>query len=80
MIKISRPRRARRVALLRRSLRESSLPWSSHMSCLTDVCIHRHVIYKLLGFTFAMVVGPIGTYFLTVDTIFGGWFLLSAEF
>jgi len=31
-----------------------------------------HVIYKLLGFTFAMVVGPIGTYFLTVDTIFGG--------
>jgi len=30
------------------------------------------VIYKLLGFTFAMVVGPIGTYFLTVDTVFGG--------
>jgi len=31
-----------------------------------------HVIYKLLGFTLAMVAGPIGTYFITVDTIFGG--------
>lgn len=31
-----------------------------------------HVIYKLLGFTFAMIVAPIGTYFLTVDTIFRG--------
>ncbi|KAH8768495.1 vacuolar ATPase assembly integral membrane protein VMA21 [Hyaloscypha sp. PMI_1271] len=31
-----------------------------------------HVIYKLLGFTFAMIVAPIGTYFLSVDTIFGG--------
>ncbi len=31
-----------------------------------------HVIYKLLGFTLAMVAGPIGTYFLTVDSIFGG--------
>jgi len=31
-----------------------------------------HVIYKLLGFTFAMVVGPIGSYFLTVDMVFRG--------
>jgi len=31
-----------------------------------------HVIYKLLGFTLAMVVAPIGSYFLTVDTIFRG--------
>jgi len=31
-----------------------------------------HVIYKLLGFTLAMVVGPIGSYFLTLNTIFGG--------
>ncbi|KAJ5884905.1 hypothetical protein N7495_009415 [Penicillium taxi] len=30
------------------------------------------VIYKLLGFTAAMVVGPIGMYFLTVDSIFAG--------
>jgi hypothetical protein len=33
------------------------------------------VIYKLLGFTLAMIVGPIGTYFLTVDHVFGGMFL-----
>ncbi|KAL8774679.1 MAG: hypothetical protein Q9209_000618 [Squamulea sp. 1 TL-2023] len=30
------------------------------------------VIIKLLGFTAAMVGGPIGVYFLTVDTIFRG--------
>ncbi|KAH6675493.1 vacuolar ATPase assembly integral membrane protein VMA21 [Halenospora varia] len=31
-----------------------------------------HVIYKLLGFTLAMVAGPIGSYFLTLNTLFGG--------
>ncbi|KAI1656997.1 hypothetical protein F4813DRAFT_361236 [Daldinia decipiens] len=30
------------------------------------------VIIKLLAFTFAMVVVPIGSYFLTVNTIFRG--------
>lgn len=30
------------------------------------------VIFKLLGFTFAMIVCPIGSYFATVDTIFKG--------
>jgi hypothetical protein len=30
------------------------------------------VIYKLLGFTLAMVAGPIGTYYLTVDNVFRG--------
>ncbi|KAL2048485.1 hypothetical protein N7G274_000397 [Stereocaulon virgatum] len=30
------------------------------------------VIYKLLGFTLAMVVGPIGIYFMTLNTIFRG--------
>ena len=30
------------------------------------------VIYKLLGFTFAMVFAPIGMYFLTVKSIFSG--------
>ncbi|KAK2073018.1 hypothetical protein P8C59_007332 [Phyllachora maydis] len=30
------------------------------------------VIVKLLGFTLAMVVVPIGSYFLTVDMVFGG--------
>jgi len=31
-----------------------------------------HVIFKLLGFTLAMIVGPIGTYFLTLNNVFGG--------
>ncbi|MCJ1393498.1 vacuolar ATPase assembly integral membrane protein vma21 [Xylographa bjoerkii] len=30
------------------------------------------VIYKLLGFTLAMVAGPIMTYYLTLNTIFRG--------
>lgn len=30
------------------------------------------VIYKLLGFTMAMVVVPIGTFFATVDLLFRG--------
>lgn len=30
------------------------------------------MIYKLLGFTAAMVAGPIGMYFLTLNTIFSG--------
>lgn len=38
---------------------------------------NRHVIYKLLGFTLAMVVAPIGSYFLTLNTIFGGTFSLD---
>lgn len=33
---------------------------------------YRAVIYKLLGFTLAMIGGPIGTYFLTLNTIFRG--------
>ncbi|KAG6002541.1 hypothetical protein E4U43_001100 [Claviceps pusilla] len=34
--------------------------------------VPKHVIVKLLGFTFAMIVVPIGSYFLTVHTIFKG--------
>ncbi|EGX90559.1 vacuolar ATPase assembly integral membrane protein [Cordyceps militaris CM01] len=34
--------------------------------------VPQHVIMKLLGFTFAMIVVPIGSYFLTVHTIFKG--------
>ncbi|KAI5366113.1 putative vacuolar ATPase assembly integral membrane protein Vma21 [Septoria linicola] len=30
------------------------------------------VIYKLLGFTFAMITFPISSYFLTVNMVFGG--------
>ena len=38
-----------------------------------------HVIVKLLAFTFAMVVLPIGSYFMTVDTIFGGKSILFTQ-
>ncbi|KAI6250322.1 Vacuolar ATPase assembly integral membrane protein vma21 [Erysiphe necator] len=31
-----------------------------------------HVIFKLLAFTFAMIVGPIGSYYLTLNNIFYG--------
>ncbi|KAM4059420.1 VMA21-like domain-containing protein [Hirsutella rhossiliensis] len=34
--------------------------------------VPKHVIFKLLGFTLAMIVVPIGSYFLTVDTVFKG--------
>ncbi|POR31628.1 Vacuolar ATPase assembly integral membrane protein VMA21 [Tolypocladium paradoxum] len=34
--------------------------------------VPKHVIFKLLGFTFAMIVLPIGSYFLTVNTVFKG--------
>ena len=30
------------------------------------------VIYKLLGFTAAMIGAPIGTYFLTLNSVFRG--------
>ncbi len=32
----------------------------------------REVILKLLGFTLAMIVVPIGSYFVTLNTIYGG--------
>ncbi|PFH61892.1 hypothetical protein XA68_15908 [Ophiocordyceps unilateralis] len=34
--------------------------------------VPKHVIVKLLAFTFAMIVLPIGSYFLSVDTVFKG--------
>ncbi|KAL7820403.1 hypothetical protein V8C44DRAFT_316483 [Trichoderma aethiopicum] len=34
--------------------------------------VPKDVIYKLLGFSAAMIVVPIGSYFLTVHTIFNG--------
>jgi VMA21-like domain len=37
-----------------------------------ELISHRHVIVKLLAFTLAMVVGPIGTYFLTLNTLYKG--------
>ncbi|EKV16552.1 Vacuolar ATPase assembly integral membrane protein VMA21 [Penicillium digitatum PHI26] len=37
------------------------------------------VIYKLLGFTAAMIAGPIGMYFLTVNSIFRGEYLSAFQ-
>ncbi|KAM0198023.1 hypothetical protein ACHAPA_001697 [Fusarium lateritium] len=36
----------------------------------TAPAVPAQVIYKLLAFTFAMIVVPIGSYFVTVNTIF----------
>ncbi|KAI3586271.1 hypothetical protein IWW34DRAFT_718049 [Fusarium oxysporum f. sp. albedinis] len=38
----------------------------------TAPAVPSQVIYKLLAFTFAMIVVPIGSYFLTVNTVFRG--------
>ncbi|KAK4939323.1 vacuolar ATPase assembly integral membrane protein vma21 [Elasticomyces elasticus] len=38
----------------------------------TSPAVPGHVIYKLLGFTFAMIVIPIGSYFMTVNVVFRG--------
>ncbi|KAI8635394.1 hypothetical protein F5Y19DRAFT_10439 [Xylariaceae sp. FL1651] len=38
----------------------------------TTPAVPTNVIMKLLAFTLAMVVIPIGSYFMTVNTIFGG--------
>lgn len=40
---------------------------------------HRSVIAKLLLFTLAMVVAPLGSYFLTVDTVFSGTSCLARK-
>ncbi|KAH6610874.1 vacuolar atpase assembly integral membrane vma21 [Trichoderma cornu-damae] len=38
----------------------------------TSPAVPKDVIFKLLGFTAAMVVIPIGSYFLTVHKVFNG--------
>ncbi|KOS20927.1 Vacuolar ATPase assembly integral membrane protein vma21 [Escovopsis weberi] len=39
---------------------------------ITSPVVPTHVIVKLLGFSFAMIVVPIGSYFLTVHSVFNG--------
>ncbi|KAL5347102.1 vacuolar ATPase assembly integral membrane protein vma21 [Pseudogymnoascus australis] len=39
---------------------------------ITAPAVPMHVIVKLLAFTFAMVVVPIGSYFLTLNWVFDG--------
>ncbi|KAI5297552.1 vacuolar ATPase assembly integral membrane protein vma21 [Ascosphaera atra] len=38
----------------------------------TSPAVPSDVIYKLLGFTLAMVVGPLATFFLSRDYVFNG--------
>ncbi|KAI3323369.1 hypothetical protein HD806DRAFT_535198 [Xylariaceae sp. AK1471] len=49
-----------------------SSPGASSQRSNTAPAVPMDVIMKLLAFTFAMVVIPIGSYFLTVNTIFRG--------
>lgn len=46
-------------------------PSASEKSNITPA-VPAAVIFKLLGFTLAMIAGPIGTYFLTLNIIFRG--------
>ncbi|KFY05937.1 hypothetical protein V491_08942 [Pseudogymnoascus sp. VKM F-3775] len=39
---------------------------------ITAPAVPMHVIVKLLAFTFAMIVVPIGSYFVTLDLVFSG--------
>ncbi|KAI1439693.1 VMA21-like domain-containing protein [Annulohypoxylon stygium] len=45
---------------------------TGQQSSSTAPAVPTDVIVKLLAFTLAMVVLPIGSYFLTVNTVFGG--------
>lgn len=51
----------------------------SSMRSKTWLIEHRSVIAKLLLFTLAMVVAPLGSYFLTVDTVFSGTSCLACK-
>ena len=39
----------------------------------------RSVIYKLLSFTLAMIAGPIGVYFVTLNTIYKGQLITASR-
>lgn len=60
-------RDARRASVSRPSVHAETTP-----KPLTRRRQYSDVIYKLLGFTAAMAAGPIGMYFLTVNSIFSG--------
>ncbi|KAI4283038.1 MAG: hypothetical protein L6R38_002481 [Xanthoria sp. 2 TBL-2021] len=67
---------SRRIAsneknLLERNDSNDRTPSASEKSSITPA-VPAAVIIKLLGFTAAMVGGPIGVYFLTLNTIFRG--------
>jgi len=57
--------------LLEKDDRNDLTPAASEQSIIAPA-VPAHVIIKLLLFTFAMIVGPIGIYFLSLNTVFGG--------
>ncbi|KAL8671994.1 MAG: hypothetical protein Q9168_003530 [Polycauliona sp. 1 TL-2023] len=57
--------------LLEKDDSDDRTPAASERSNITPA-VPAAVIIKLLGFTAAMIGGPIGMYFLTVNTIFRG--------
>ncbi|MCJ1226100.1 vacuolar ATPase assembly integral membrane protein vma21 [Toensbergia leucococca] len=57
--------------ILEKDDRNALSPSSSEKSDIAPA-VPAAVIYKLLGFTAAMIGGPIGTYFLTVNLVFRG--------
>ncbi|KAI4130460.1 MAG: hypothetical protein LQ347_003370 [Umbilicaria vellea] len=58
-------------SVLQQDNRSTFRPDASKKSDITPA-VPAAVIYKLLAFTAAMVAGPIGTYFLTLNLVFGG--------
>ncbi|SPJ87538.1 probable Vacuolar ATPase assembly integral membrane protein VMA21 [Fusarium torulosum] len=58
----------RRIVATEKTFLDKDDPIDEHTS--TAPAVPAQVIYKLLAFTFAMIVVPIGSYFVTVNTIF----------
>ncbi|KAL8813607.1 MAG: hypothetical protein Q9223_000249 [Gallowayella weberi] len=72
---------SRRILSSERTLLEKDdsnvqTPSASEKSDIAPV-VPAAVILKLLGFTAAMVAGPIGVYFMTLNTVFRGPFLIN---
>ncbi|EGU89254.1 hypothetical protein FOCG_09556 [Fusarium oxysporum f. sp. radicis-lycopersici 26381] len=60
----------RRIVATEKTFLDKDDPIDENSS--TAPAVPSQVIYKLLAFTFAMIVVPIGSYFLTVNTVFRG--------
>ncbi|KAK7599979.1 hypothetical protein BFJ63_vAg7936 [Fusarium oxysporum f. sp. narcissi] len=58
----------RRIVATEKTFLDKDDPIDENSS--TAPAVPSQVIYKLLAFTFAMIVVPIGSYFLTVNTVF----------
>ncbi|KAL5594475.1 hypothetical protein BROUX41_001407 [Berkeleyomyces rouxiae] len=61
----------RRIVATEKTFLDQDDPSASPKSD-TAPAVPKQVIMKLLGFTLAMIVCPIGSYFLTVDAVFKG--------